>query len=121
MDLENSLITTWKDTQVLGMCLLIPTTSGTPGLGGLTGGWGHSQLPTLGPHCSISTFGKGCSPSYLCCAHHFEAPVQRISIPTFPGNHLQPQGRWDVLSTPTNIAPMPPTVPTALPGRGPHH
>lgn len=34
MDLENSLITTWKDTQVLTMCLLVPTTSGTPGLSG---------------------------------------------------------------------------------------
>lgn len=48
MDLENSLITTWKDTQVLGVCLLA---SITPGLVGLPGGWGHCQLPTLGPQC----------------------------------------------------------------------
>lgn len=121
MDLENSLITTWKDTQVLGMCFLGPTTSGPPGLGGLAGGWGHSQLPTPGPHCPISTFGKGPSPSYLPCAHHLEAPAQGRSSPSFPGHHLQPLGRWDVLSTHTSTAPTPPTVPAALPGRGPHH
>lgn len=51
MDLENSLITTWKDTQVLGMCLPAPTMSETPGLVVLAGGWGHSHLPTLCSCC----------------------------------------------------------------------
>lgn len=63
MDLENSLITTWKDTQVLGTCLLAPITSGTPGLVGLSGGWATPSCLPWVPTVPHQIFGEGPSPT----------------------------------------------------------
>lgn len=104
MDLENSLITTWKDTQVLGMRLPVPIMSGTPGLVGLPGS--HCPTPDI--------WGRNFS-ACVPFTHHLEAPAQRISTPSFLGHHPQPHREG--LCT----APMPPALPTALTGRGPHH
>ena len=102
MDLENSLITTWKDTQVLRMCLPASTTSRTLG-------WWESlevgDTPSCPPWVSAvpqQKFGEGPSPTLV-------SPLP-IILRLLPRRAAAP-APWDTITSPWGegmfTAPMP--------------
>lgn len=107
MDLENSLITTWKDTQVLGVCLLCPT-SETPG-------WGHSCAHPKSPYPHL---GKDVPSIISAVPTTLRLPPRGEAAPASQDTTCTP-GKVGCAQRPQQHHTS--ALPAALPGRGPHH